>query len=225
MGRAKGHYFNRPLQERVANRSVTGRKIILVEGPDDIWFFDALLADLGAPEDEVQVMDYEGKSNIDRTLGPLLLDPAVTDGSVTAIAIVQDADGNLTKAKENIENACTAVGLIGGSYAAFSASISHPGLSVGTFALPDGGTSGDLDTLLFETLSGTVLHGHVEAYAAAAGFSAVHDRGKRKTQAYLASQDPIARGAGMGASNGHFQIRHASVDPIRNFVSALLALP
>ncbi len=225
MPRINGRYFNRPLQERVADRSITGRKLILVEGPDDIWFFDALLADLGAPVDEVQVIDYEGKSSIGRTLGPLLLDPAVLGGGVTAIAIIQDADGDIARARKNISDACASVGLTGGSYGGFSVSVSHPALSIGTFALPDGAANGDLDTLLFETLNGEPVSQHVEDYAMAAGFSAVHDAGKRKTQAYLASQSPIARGAGMGASNGHFRIRHASVDQVRNFISALLALP
>lgn len=225
MARANGRYFNRPLQERVADRSINGRKLILVEGPDDIWFFDALLSDLGAPVHEVQVIDYEGKTNISRTLGPLLFDPAVTGGDVTAIAIVQDADGDVAVARQNIDRACAEVGLVGGSYAGFANSTSHPMLSVGTFALPNGIVNGDLDALLFETLAGTPVHAHVEAYATAAGFTARPDVGKRKVQAYLASQSPLARGAGMGASNGHFQIGHVSVKPVRDFVAALLALP
>ena len=224
MVRARGRYFNRPLQERVADRSITGRKLIIVEGPDDIWFFDALLASLGAPIDEVQVLDYEGKDSIARTLGPLLLDPAVTDGTVTAIAIVQDADGDVAVARRNIDEACAEVGLAGGTYGGFTASTSHPTLSIGTFALPDGALNGDLDTLLFDTLAGSPIHAHVESYATTAGFAARPDVGKRKTQTYLASRSPIARGAGMGAANGHFDVTHPSITPVRDFVAALLAL-
>lgn len=220
---AKDRFFNPPPPHRESDRSIYGTKLLLVEGPDDIWFFDGLLRALSASTDDIQIIDYSGKDSLRRTLAPMLADPKVVEGFVRAIGIVQDADGSYAKAKERIEQACSSEGISHPSFGSFSADPKF-GFLCGAFVLPNNDADGDLDTLLYGTAVGSPEYAHVESYAGSVGVATKADAGKRKSQVLLASKEKLCRGAGRGAAHGYFDLSHPSLADVTEFVTKLIAI-
>ena len=88
--------------------SIRKTKILLVEGKDDVLFFDKLLGNINLQE-AVQCIDVGGKDNFDNHFeAQILLDPNFLD--VTNIAFIRDADNSkAADALETIKNSIIAI--------------------------------------------------------------------------------------------------------------------
>lgn len=223
MARQPGKFYNAPPSRIQTDRKITGRKLLLVEGPDDIYFFNALLTEMGADLNDIQVMDYEGKTRLPAVFSLLMRAPEVEAGEVTAIGLVQDADGDLAAARGNIDSAWAGVGLDVAPYGHFGASQVRPNLSIGSFALPDCATSGDLDEMLFASVAGDAAHTATEVFMGSVGLAPAPKFYKRSTQVYLAAKPDLCRGSGRGAENGYFDLAAPGLGAIRQFVTSLMA--
>lgn len=222
MARQPGKFYNAPPQRSQTNRKVTGKKLLLVEGPDDIYFFNALLTDMGADPNEIQVMDYDGKTRLSDVFSLLMRAPEVEEEKVTAIGLVQDADGDLAAAKSNIDSAWRGVGLDIAPYGRFDTSRLRPTLSIGSFALPDCAGSGDLDEMLFASAKGDIAHTATGVFMTSVGLAPAPKFYKRCTQVYLAAKPDLCRGSGRGAENGYFDLNAPRLGAIREFVKSLM---
>lgn len=223
MSQPSKKYFNAPLSEHQADRKIYGKKVLLVEGPDDIWFFNTLLARLNAPAEDVQIIDYDGTPKLRRTFASLLLDQKVASGHVNAIAVVQDADEDEASARRNVISAFSLEGISEPEFGTFRTDDSR-GIAVGAFILPNNSDAGNLDQMLYMTMSESAAHAQTEIFSRALGLEERTDVYKRKTQVYLASQNEICRGAGRGAARGYFDMTHERISGITDFIENFLAL-
>jgi len=85
---------------------LTQPKLLIVEGKDEQFFFDALLAAMGHRSD-VQICPQGGKDKLARYIRTLTQTPGFDDqaNKVNAIGIVRDADDNPDAAFQSISNA------------------------------------------------------------------------------------------------------------------------
>lgn len=222
MARMPGKFYNFAPNRPQSDRSISGKKILLVEGPDDIYFFNALLVELNAPVEEIQIIDYEGKDRLSAIFSLLIKAPEVESGDVVAIGLVQDADGDLDRAKANIDEAWRAVGLDVAPYGVFSKSKLRKSLSIGSFALPDCKSSGDLDEMLFSSSSNDAAHPLSLSFLDQVGLEPGPKFYKRATQVYLASKPKLSRGAGRGAENGYFDLSSIALSDVKNYIDSLV---
>ncbi len=93
-------------------------KIILVEGMDEVNFFDALLKHMKIPN--VKVINCNGKENIKNIIATLPALPQFDD-IVKSIAIIRDADNNSEAAFKSVCGSIEASGL-------------KPPLTIGSFS-------------------------------------------------------------------------------------------
>jgi hypothetical protein len=127
---------------------IEGPYLLLVEGKDEVLFFDALLRHMGV--NEVQILHSGGKRNLPRRFPAI----ALQLDHVRAYAVVQDADASAENTFRSIRGILTNHGepcpKMSGRYA------QRPGLHrrVGVYVLPGAGRSGMLEDLCLLTVSG-----------------------------------------------------------------------
>lgn len=216
-------YFNKTRPRPQADKTIHRARILLVEGPDDIFFFDQLMAQLGADQNQCQIIDYEGKDNLSRILPLLAKDVPFRQGNVTHLGIVQDADGNRTAANQRIRGACSKAGLSPPTFGDFGMDTNMPGLLVGAFTLPDCQSDGDLDSLLFSSVAGSSAHAAAVTFLGSVVPAPLGKIGKRSVQTYLAAQEKLVRGAGNGALHGYFNLDAEELAQVRDFIQKFIA--
>ncbi len=101
--------------------------VLLVEGKDDVGFFEALLKKLGITQ--IQVTSIEGVDNLELELGLLKKDPNFKNmGKV--LGIVRDADDDPQKAFAYVQNALASTGFTDIPDAPLQTSGTNPALAV-----------------------------------------------------------------------------------------------
>ncbi len=142
-------------------------RLLLVEGRDDREFFFQLSQYLGLTEDKaVDIIEYEGKDNLQKALGLLRSDPRFP--FVTHIAITRDADfdGNaLIKVQSALKNANQRQN----PYKQYPVPeqveiFTEADMQVGIFVLPDAKSNGMLETLILRALQEDTIMQCVEQY-------------------------------------------------------------
>jgi hypothetical protein len=88
-------------------KPLTKPRLLVGEGQDEVFFFEALLAHLGIAD--MQVEQYGGKGNLSRYLQDFLVRPG--RNTVLSIGITRDADGNVAQAFQSITGMLAARGL------------------------------------------------------------------------------------------------------------------
>jgi hypothetical protein len=134
--------------------------ILLVgEGADDCYFFDALRSQLGIPEDAFQietfapVADEGGKSRMPEYLS--VLEAREGFGRLKALGVVVDADTSAEATLDSLKSHLIANKYGGNVAHAKIVPISHPlnsRLAVGVFVMPDGESSGALEDLFIAAI-------------------------------------------------------------------------
>src|SRR5581483_9385576 len=134
------------------------RKLLLVEGKDELNFFTAVLQD-HLRLSGIQVIDYGGKHKLARFLRTLAADPAFA--SVHAIGVTRDAD--TTPAGASTTAAASAWDAVRGALTVATVGLPCPSghgsfatgpPRVGVFILPDGTSDGMLESLCVRGLAG-----------------------------------------------------------------------
>ena len=126
---------------------ITRRKLLLVEGTDELRVFVALARELGV--DDVQIYPYGGKNRLRLFLRNLVADPNFSD--LSSIAIEMDADKNSNAAMDSIRGALESVGLPAPRFALTPES--NGSLSVSFLVLPHGSDSGALEDVVLASVS------------------------------------------------------------------------
>lgn len=216
-----------PYYKKAAGRQ-NSQSVIFVEGPDDAHFLSRVLADLGADQEVIGIVDVEGKANFVPRLRTFLKSPAFTQGRVRTVVIICDGDENPNKIYEEIASALQAAGqprIVLGEYVT-----SHDGVQFGIFTLPNINESGDLEKLCLATVVTDPLAVQACAFIDTA-LSAAQKAGrplrgsshKRQAQVYLAGvAAELPRGVGRGYALGYFPDGHEAFTPLRQFLGELV---
>lgn len=206
-----------PEQTVTIERSV----LLLVEGPDDRFFFEAFTSHLQLGD--IQVLAVGGKDEVRARLRVLPLTPGFVD-TVRALGIVRDADDNPKGAFQSVSNALLAAKL----------PVLHKPLEsvredikVSVMILPDAQTPGMLETVCLQAVTNDPASECVDAY-----FDCLKRQGitpnsqalpKARLQAFLASRTRPGLRLGEAAKSREFPFEHAAFKQIREFLVQLVA--
>ena len=132
---------------------------LLVEGNDQLNFFEALMKHLSMPV--IQMHNFGGVNDLREFLSSFVI--ARNFAKVRSIGIVRDAERSAGSAFRSVQSALGNASLPAPAYAGQTSSGS-PRVSV--FILPDNSEPGMLETLLCRTFAGTVEDRCIDDYFA-----------------------------------------------------------
>lgn len=205
----------------MARKTVRAPHLIIVEGQDDLWFFDELLSTIGCSPDAIQTMDYGGSGQLPLYLENLFKEDAILDGKVKGILVTGDADTYTGNLPYKVNKVVKAIGFNDLSDRSFQdISIATPS-RLGLFLVPEKGTAGSLETLLLRTVTNELPVVEARALVEKHHAEVAPRNDKHVGQAYLATKPALARGAGFGAKLGYFNMTDPALDNIKTMIAGL----
>jgi len=196
-------------------------RLVLVEGIDDVGFFEALLAHLNITG--VQVMKCGGKEEMIKMINRLSV-KIKSDGFsiVEKLVIIQDANSNPKSTFQSITTCLRKNNLaVPNSTCVFTTS--KP--AIGVFIMPSISEKGALETLCLKSVADEPVMNCVSAY-----FDCIYNSNGLKTpddkhlvQVYLASKEKAFLHTGLAAKKNYWSFDHPAFQSIRAFLTELAA--
>ena len=134
------------------------RKLLLVEGNDDLRFFGAMSKHLVL--NSIEISSYNAKANLRNDLAERVRNPDFQ--TVTSLGIVRDADESAQSAFDSVIGSLRRAGLP--TPDAPVVPIESDGLQVSVLILPPNETRGELEDVCLSSMEGTLDLQCVESY-------------------------------------------------------------
>jgi len=201
-------------------RRIDQPHLVLVEGEDDVSFFQELIAFLQLPG--FQVWDTKGKYGFRADLSAVAKDPHFH--ILDSLGIARDNDDDPAGTERSIRGALADAGLSlpSGPLA------SSPGTPTIVYTtLPRPGITGEIEDLCLEAVADSPELTCVHAYFACLsqqGVPSPHDLSKAKVQTFLASKADLTSRPGQAARKGYWSWSSPAFDQLARF-ARLLADP
>ena len=208
--------------ERVI-KAVTKPRILFVEGFDECLMCEKVLTLMSADPEQTQIISYDGKEKFGKNLVSLMREAMFLDGQIKRLAILQDADNNISKTKYDITQIMNTNGLNDVEFGSFRRSRKYPKMTFGAFVLPDNVDSGNLETLLLRSVEGQSNLVDAKAYIQKHAPAKYKDDSKRVAQVFLCVHTALCRGAGQGASNGYFDLNSIVASSFGSFLKDFIS--
>ena len=190
---------------------------LLVEGKDEVNFFEALLGHLGV--DTVHIQSFDGALNLSPFLDGIVREPAFR--AVRRIGIVRDADKSAQSAFDSVLSSLRQADLPQPARLG-ARSGGRPEVSV--FVMPGNGRPGMLETILHDTFRGTPIDDCIDGYFECVGGLLGADLrrpDKARVHAWLATRPDPHVSAGVAAKKGYWDMDHPALKGVREFLLAL----
>ncbi len=211
-------------------QSAIQSKVLLVEGKDEVNFFNALLKHWGI--EGVTVQEVGGKDKVPTEIQSFLL---TFGGQVKGYAIIRDADRDSGAAFQSV------VSLLQKQGEPFPESIGGYGENaarrVGVFIMPGNQDEGMLEDLCLQTVAEHPVMACAERYFSCLGENLVSlapdqpkqpgqhyfpkNPSKAKAQAFLAGMHGTFASVGVAALNGCWNFDHPALDDLKAFLTGL----
>ncbi|OZS78463.1 hypothetical protein CF394_06820 [Tetzosporium hominis] len=196
-------------------------KLILVEGNDEVNFFEALIKSKGI-SDDLQIINIEGISNLKTKLAALVKVTGFSE-NVESVAIVRDADENFDSAFQSV---CGILKSIDLPYPTMPNNYSIDGdIKVGVFIMPgDPNFGAMLEDLCIVTQQDNVVMECVDNFFSCLETKSIEtpkNISKARCQVYLGAMPNIVSSVGVGAKKGYWNFEHPAMDILTNFISDL----
>ncbi len=204
-----------------SRKEVDHKRILLVEGKDDAYFFEKLLQLKSANPEDVAIIATGGKTELKKSLIQLMKQSPFVRGNVLCLAIVQDADQSGANTLGNIQNDLQSVALPAPPHGVFQ----NGPLSVGIFVLPSASEEGDLEKVCLETVATKPrLHLTKQFFEQIQSRFGTLDRShKRLAAIYLACSMEETKGVGRAFQKTTvFDCHHHCLNDINSFLDAFL---
>ncbi len=207
------------MEKKSSPEPITKKKLLGVEGQDEMTFFKALFKHMGM-ENIVDLREVKGKDNFKIELPLLTKIPGFSD--LEAIAIIRDADTSAENTFKSIRDVLKKVGLqTPKNPGEFS-----PGTpKVGIYIMPDNKNSGALETLCLRTVKDKKEMDCVDRFIDCANRlenpPQERDIDKAKVQAFLAIRPKVPDMLGIGSQKGYWDFDSPQLTPLKNFLSKL----
>lgn len=198
--------------------------LLLVEGKDEVNFFDALLKHLGISD--VQVIDVGGKDKFKETINSASKIPGFS--SIQKIGFVRDAEEKIAQAA--FSNICNSVNKIGISTPKSigkceSGTYNGNSIRIGIFIMPNNKDCGMLENLCLKSIKGEECYNKMQSYIEYLEDMHTENQSfninKAMVQTYLASTVPIVNSLGLGAQKGVWNFNNSAFDEIKEFITDL----
>ncbi len=201
--------------------------VILVEGRDEINFFDALLRHMQIiPEVDVQLKEVGGKENFRYELPAFLNDPNFS--LVRAYAIVRDADTNAMDTLDSVQKLLKDYSQPCPENHACFASNKNNTLTVGVYIMP-GDPTGMLEDLCLQSVKEHPIMPHVKCFMEQVqqtmGKEAPKNRSKATVQAFLSGMRYTVSSLGVAAQRRYWPFDNGAFGNLRSFLEQLVHHP
>ena len=194
--------------------------LLLVEGRDEVNLFEEMLEQRLDAEMKIQVIDAGGVNKFPRSLSAIRI-AAQARPTLRSIGVVRDADDDADSAFRSV---CDHLHNDGYPPPVAHGEFSDAIPSMGVFVVPDGSSTGALETLCRRSVDGTDAAGCVDEYIACLErHDAMQSRNTDKSfaHAYLAAmRDPLAR-VGEGARIGVWDLESPAFAALSGFLRDL----
>jgi len=201
--------------------SITSKRILAVEGKDEINFFNALLKHIGITD--IDIRKVGGKDQFPDKLPTLLkargFFSADGSSSVTHLAIIRDKDKD--DAFKSIANIVKETGLTPPTK---HSEFSNNKPKVGIFVMPGETINGTmLEDLCLKTVENHKAMTCVNEFASciSALEPAPKNIPKAKAQVFLAAQPEIVDSVGLGAQKKYWDFESTALDELKKFLMKL----
>jgi len=198
-------------------------KLLLVEGKDEIHFFDALLTHINI--NDIQVIEVGGKDNFKNEFPALLLSPDFS--RVKSYGIVRDADDSPDNTFQSITDMLkrhqqpipTAPGKI----------TSSNSMTIGIYIMPGNSEEGMLEDLCLKTVSNHPVLACVDEYMICLQNNLKRENlprtpAKAKMHAFLAGMSKFKPDLGTAAKKGYFNLDSEILNNVKLFLQELLLI-
>ena len=194
---------------------LTQSRQLLVEGRDAFHFFEALCSHLSL--DDVQVQDFGGIYELSNFLQAFVLMPSFNN-VVTNVGIVRDAETEAESAFRSVEGSLTDAGL---ELSVPPQRVGRIGQMASVFVLPDGKSSGVLETLLWRSIEDSeesrCVVEFIQCLERVSG-KVIQRRDKAMINAYLSSTNEPQVSVGIASRRTIWNFDHEAFKEIRGFV-------
>ena len=189
---------------------------LLVEGKDQLNFFEVLLRDLSL-KNEIQIQDFGGVTELGSFLVALVDSPNFE--TVVSIGVARDAENSAVAARQSVEGSLQRAGLPAPADAGEGRAP-----SVHVLILPDDEEPGMIETLLYRSVADTPVNSCIDEFFHCVGALPgidIRNPDKARAQAYLATRPMPAVSVGVAAQKGYWPLDHAAFAGVRTFLTAL----
>ncbi len=201
----------------MSNAIIQHRKILAVEGSDEVNFFKALLEYMEITDFEV--IEVGGKDKFKDRLPALVIRTGFDE--VESLAIIRDADKDASGAFESIRDVLKKTGLNPPNQVN---RFSNTEPRVGIFIMPGNSDEGMLEDLCLKTVEGHPVMRCVDAFINCVlnlDIEKPNNIAKAKTQTFLAAMPKIANCVGIGAKKGYWKFCSSELSNLKSFVNNL----
>jgi hypothetical protein len=192
-------------------------RLLVGEGQDEVFFFEALLAQLGIAD--VQVEQYGGKSNLGRYLNDFLVRPRSVP--VLCLGLTRDADDAVGQTFQSIAGLLAARGL---PHPAGPGQVAAGPPHVGVYLMPDNARPGMLEDLCLDAAAADAAMPCVDAYFQCVQQSAGRQPNampKARVHAWLASHVEPDKRLGEAAKSSYWPWDSPAFGPLKLFLTNL----
>jgi len=188
--------------------------LIVVEGKDEINFFEAFLKHLKLEDYEIR--EVSGKDNFKYQLQTLI---ATTGFNIVKkLVLIRDADENSENTLISLQNTLKSLELPipqnEGEY------FSQNGLTCGIYVMPKFPEIGMLEDLCLQSITKTKEIECIDKFIECID-NKPSNLAKTKTQIYLSIQNPIVNNLGIGAKKGYWDFKHLCFNKLKQFIEKL----
>ncbi|WJQ00192.1 hypothetical protein QT234_16645 [Geobacillus stearothermophilus] len=201
-------------------REITKSKVLLVEGQDEVNFFEAMLRKANKL-DQVEIIEVGGKDKF-RTEFPAIVNMTGFSQHVQSIGIVRDADENYMAAFQSVANVVERNGYTPPRDP--NTFNSDGDVKVGIFIMPGNSENGMLEDLCLRTQADHPVMQCVEAFfqcIASKEIDQPKNIAKAKSQVFLAAMPDIAKSVGLGAKKNYWNLDHDCLFELKQFLAEL----
>ena len=191
---------------------------LLVEGKDQVNFMQAFAKHHGLAKDELQICDFGGVGDLRGFLSAFVKAPQFSE-TVTRLGIVRDAEKSASAAFQSVKSSLMSVGL---DVPDVVETMTNGMPAVSIMILPGNEMPGMLESLLCETIHGTVQDRCIDEFFACVGNEIPENRRpKAKAHAWITTQERPYVSVGVAAQRGFWDLDHAALVPLRRFLCSL----
>lgn len=194
-------------------REITREKLLLVEGKDEVNFFEALLEQSGI--EGFEIIDVGGKRNFAKELKMLALLTGFE--KVKTLIIVRDADDNADDAFASARSALHSIHFHTPNCQ--NELREYEGRKVGIYIMPGNFENGMLEDLCMSSVADQPVISCIESF-----FECIKQKGcipknlsKAKAHVFLASQSELVTSIGVAAKKGYWNFSHPSLQALTHF--------
>ena len=201
-------------------KKIDQKRLLLVEGKDEVAFFETLLEEKQI--NEIQVMDTGGKKQF-QTLFPNIKKTPGFD-ELETLAIIQDAD---TDNQETFQSVCSVLKHNKIDVPQKISSFVSGSLKVGVFIITNNQNTGNLEALCLSTVESDSVMKCVDSFTDCikkknnSNYKLPINNYKAKCRAFLSAMEKDTSSLGVATKKGYWNLESDKLKPLLNFLQQI----